>query len=61
MAIPSVDVDVCTGCGVCVDECPNNALELVEDKASLLRPGKCDGCGSCSEVCPVEAITMIED
>jgi len=59
--IPVINEEECTGCEVCVDECPNSALELNKDEiAFLARPEDCDGeeeCGTCSEVCPMEAIT----
>lgn len=55
---PVIDADVCIGCGVCIDECTQKVLELVDDKAKLVRPEGCDGNGHCAEVCPVEAIKM---
>lgn len=60
MEKPLIDEEACTGCEVCLDECPNDCLELVEDIAKLVRPEDCDGCGSCAEVCPTEAISMQE-
>jgi len=61
MEKPLIDKEACTGCEVCLDECPNDCLELVEDVAKLVRPEDCDGCGSCAEVCPTEAISMQEE
>ncbi|MDD5666633.1 MAG: 4Fe-4S binding protein, partial [Actinomycetota bacterium] len=45
--------------GLCVDECPNDCIDLNDDDVAFLaRPDDCDGCGTCSEECPSEAITM---
>ena len=60
MENPIVDEELCTGCEICVDECPTNALEMVDDIAVLVRPEDCDGKGECAETCPSEAITMEE-
>lgn len=58
---PKIDREECTGCGICVDECPTEALELdSEDIATLARPDVCDSCATCEDACPTEAITMEE-
>jgi NAD-dependent dihydropyrimidine dehydrogenase PreA subunit len=58
MAKPVIDQDLCTACGVCVDECPQSALDLVDDIAVLARPDDCDECGTCVDSCPNGAITI---
>lgn len=57
MAIPVVDSNLCTACGICVDECPQECFDL-EDVAVLARPDDCTECGICVDACPTEAITM---
>lgn len=52
-----VDTGVCTGCGVCVDACPVQAIEL-EGAVAKVDPEKCTGCTVCVDTCPVQAISM---
>jgi Pyruvate/2-oxoacid:ferredoxin oxidoreductase delta subunit len=28
----NINLDYCKGCGICVEECPRNAMSLVEEK-----------------------------
>jgi NAD-dependent dihydropyrimidine dehydrogenase PreA subunit len=57
---PHIDEDLCTGCGECVDICPNEVLELSDEKASVIDEEECVGCESCVEVCEQGAITVEE-
>ena len=53
-----VEVDRCTGCGVCVDECPEAAITMVRHVA-VVDTGSCTGCGRCTEVCPSNAVVLV--
>ncbi len=44
----------CTGCGKCVEACPEKAITIVEGK-SVTNRSICKGCGTCAQVCPNEA------
>ncbi|HEY3375248.1 MAG TPA: 4Fe-4S binding protein [Candidatus Aquicultor sp.] len=61
MPRPVVNADECSGCGTCVDSCPNGVLELVNDIAKAVNEDDCSACGSCAEECPMEAIEVDED
>lgn len=52
-----VDVEKCTGCGDCVEECPLEAIE-VKDEVAVVDEETCGDCGQCVDVCPSEAITL---
>jgi len=55
----TIDLEKCEGCGECVDICPNEVLELKDEKAVVVNDD-CAGCESCVETCPEEAITVEE-
>jgi len=59
MWVVTIDVDKCAGCGECVDICPNEVLEMKDEKAAVANDD-CVGCESCVETCPEEAITVEE-
>ena len=56
----TVDKDVCTGCGECVEVCPVEVFELNDDKSEPVNADECMGCESCVEVCEAGAITVEE-
>jgi len=55
-----IDKAKCIGCGICVEVCPNEAIETVDGAATLVREEDCEDCGVCSEFCEQEAITVDE-
>ncbi|MHB1016757.1 MAG: 4Fe-4S binding protein [Coriobacteriia bacterium] len=61
MPRPIINEDECSGCGICVDACPEAVLELVDDVAQPVNEDDCTGCGTCMEECPMGAITEIEE
>ena len=52
-----INTDECVGCGVCVDSCPNEAIEVV-DGVAVVNEAECVDCGVCVDECAVEAITV---
>ena len=58
--IISIDENRCTGCGQCIPDCPEGALQLIDGKARLVSDLFCDGLGACIGTCPEGAIMVIE-
>lgn len=50
-----IDPNICITCGICVDLCPPNVIDL--DAYSIDRPG-CVACMACINNCPVQAFHM---
>lgn len=57
-ALPQIDPERCTGCHICVDLCPADALAQVDGKAVLLFPERCTYCTACEDACPENAISL---
>ena len=56
---PVVDPTRCFGSGACVRSCPENALGVVDGKATLINASACIGHGACARACPVQALTLV--
>jgi len=56
--VASINEDKCSGCRICNNLCPFNAIDYLEDKTvSQVNPALCKGCGTCVAACPAGAIT----
>lgn len=58
--IVKIDEDKCNGCGLCIPNCHEGALQIIDDKARLISDLMCDGLGACLGHCPEDAITIEE-
>ena len=54
--MPWVNQELCTGCGVCTEECPVGAISQEGDGRAVINESECIRCGKCHEVCPQEAV-----
>ncbi len=55
--LPEIDQEKCVACGICVDACPQHALELRESQLVFANPQDCTYCATCEDVCPHGAVT----
>ena len=55
-----IDEEKCDGCGLCIPDCPEGALQIIDGKARLISDLFCDGLGACLGSCPQGAITIEE-
>ena len=55
-----IDEDLCTGCGECIPNCAEGALEIVDGKVRVVEDVLCDGLGACLGHCPEGALTVEE-
>ncbi|MGQ4891776.1 MAG: CoB--CoM heterodisulfide reductase iron-sulfur subunit A family protein [Candidatus Njordarchaeia archaeon] len=61
-SVAEVDIDKCNASGLCIQECPSNAISFKEyegkGKKAFVNEALCIGCGACTAVCPTEAIQL---
>jgi ferredoxin len=58
--IIKIDEEKCNGCGLCIPNCPEGALQIIDSKARLISDLFCDGLGACIGHCPEGAIIIEE-
>jgi ferredoxin len=58
--IIKIDEEKCNGCGVCIPNCPEGALQVIDGKARLISDIFCDGLGACVGECPQGAMSTEE-
>ena len=56
--IVKIDEDLCNGCGLCMPNCHEGALQIIDGKARLISELMCDGLGACLGHCPEGAIEI---
>ncbi len=53
----TIDEELCTGCGLCVEICPSRTLSMRNGKAAVTGNHSLN-CGHCMAICPEGAITV---
>lgn len=54
-----INEEKCTGCGVCIKSCPQNAITGKKKKPHEIDQGICIKCGICKDVCKFDAIYVV--
>jgi Na+-translocating ferredoxin:NAD+ oxidoreductase RNF subunit RnfB len=54
----TIDPQSCTGCGVCLKNCPSEAIVGALRSPHHVIPGRSTGCGACVDVCKPHAVTV---
>ncbi|MFV0423308.1 ATP-binding protein [Oleidesulfovibrio sp.] len=58
--IIEIDEERCNGCGLCVPDCAEGAIAIIDGKAKLVKDSYCDGLGACLGACPQDALHIVE-
>ncbi len=58
--IIKIDEELCDGCGLCVPDCAEGSLQVIDGKVKLVADNLCDGLGACLGSCPTGALKIIE-
>jgi NAD-dependent dihydropyrimidine dehydrogenase PreA subunit len=53
-----LDVEKCTGCGLCVTVCPHGVFMIEGRKARIVDRDACMECGACAKNCAFQAIAV---
>ena len=58
--IIEINEELCDGCGRCVPDCAEGALQVIDSKVKVVADKYCDGLGACLEACPKDALKIVE-
>jgi MinD superfamily P-loop ATPase len=56
LILPLIDLSRCTGCGLCEQLCPTQAVAVQRNRAVIIHPNECSFCEVCESYCPEGAI-----
>ncbi|MHA1822049.1 MAG: 4Fe-4S dicluster domain-containing protein [Promethearchaeota archaeon] len=63
-----LDINLCKGCGYCIDECPKGVLDFDDEPSpkgyylcKIVHPEDCIACKRCELICPEMAIYLVDE
>ena len=56
--VAEIDDEHCSGCGLCIGQCPYGALELNQRDVAEVNEILCEGCGTCVSGCPSNSLSL---
>jgi heterodisulfide reductase subunit A len=57
--VADINLAECSGCGICVDNCPYGAIKWAAEKEPIVIKALCKGCGLCAADCPKNTISIV--
>jgi dihydropyrimidine dehydrogenase (NAD+) subunit PreA len=57
--LPEIDLEKCNGCGLCAAPGHCESIEIIDNKAVLVKPKECYSCAVCYFLCNRDAIRMV--
>jgi nitroreductase/NAD-dependent dihydropyrimidine dehydrogenase PreA subunit len=61
MGVMEIDKDLCTHCGLCIENCPFKCWEKGDDDVPKLKEKyECFSCYNCMVACPVDAVSIVK-
>jgi Pyruvate/2-oxoacid:ferredoxin oxidoreductase delta subunit len=58
LLVYDIDAAACTGCAVCVKNCPSEAIVGTLKSPHHVIPERCIACGTCVDVCKFKAVVV---
>ncbi len=55
-----IDEDKCTGCGDCLEVCPEEGAIALQEEKAIINRELCTSCAACMPACPEGAIYEVE-
>jgi len=58
LLVYEIDATLCKGCGICIKQCPSDAIVGAPKSPHHIIPERCVACGSCVDACNLDAVLV---